>query len=126
MVALDTPKMFRKKRRPANIPEYLVYEIIDGKPYYYKGYRDVLAKTKALEEVMGSSSYQWSIIEYFLRLLFAMPGSINYRIATNEPGLHLDRRNNLSGDLLVFDKKNFPSTDISVKYSQCQPYYILK
>src|ERR1700678_1772832 len=79
MTAPDTPKIYRKKRRPAHIPEYLVYEIIDGLPYYYKGYRDVLNKTKTLEEIMGCSSYQWTILEYLLQLLFAMPGRSNYR-----------------------------------------------
>jgi len=117
MIALDKPPLYRKKRRPANVPEYLVYEIIDGKPYYYKGYRDVLNKTKTLEEIMGSSSYQWKIIEYLLKLLFTMKGRKKYNIATNDPGLHLDKGNNLSGDILVFDKTELPGSAISEKYT---------
>jgi hypothetical protein len=117
MIALDKPKIYRKKRRPTNVPEYLVYEIIDGKPYYYNGYKDVLNKTKTFEEIMGTSSYQWKILEYLLRLLFKNLNENVYSIATNEPGLHLDRRNNLAGDILVFDKQELPSAAISKKYA---------
>ncbi len=32
-------------RKPSvKIPKYLIYEIIDGKPIYYRGYREVLTK----------------------------------------------------------------------------------
>ena len=117
MVALEKPIMYPKKRRPANVPAFLVYEIMDGKPYYYKGYRQVLNKTKTFEEVMGTSSLQWKIIEYLLELLFTMHSRKKYAIATNEPGLHLDLRNNLSGDILVFDKNELPGSAISEKYT---------
>jgi hypothetical protein len=75
MIAQDTPEVQRQKSRPGKIPEYLVYEIIGGKPYYRKGYREVLNNTKTLEAIMGSSLYQWVIIEYLLRVLIGMPGS---------------------------------------------------
>ena len=117
MIALETPKMFRKKRRSANVPEYLVYEIIDGKPCYYKGYRDVLAKTKTLEEITGRGVYLWVITEYLLRTLFAMPNKSKYHIATCRPVVHLDRYNNITGDVMLFDKRDLPSSSISFKYA---------
>ena len=33
----------------------LTYEVVNGKPIYYRGYRDVLAGKKTPEEVMGAS-----------------------------------------------------------------------
>ncbi len=33
----------------------LTYEVVDGKPIYYRGYRDVLTGKKTPEEVMGAS-----------------------------------------------------------------------
>jgi hypothetical protein len=63
MVALREPKPV--KRQPRNIPAYLVYEIMDGKPIYYHGYRDVLLNKKTFEEIIGASSLQ-SIIIYYL------------------------------------------------------------
>lgn len=117
MVALQTPKIHRHKASPRNVPEQLVYEIIDGQPYYYKGYRDVLKNLTTSEEIMGCSSLQWVIIQYLLRLLFQNLNEKQYWIATNEPGLHLDRRNNFSGDILVFNKATLPGSGISTKYA---------
>jgi hypothetical protein len=33
------------------VPEALVYEILDGKPFYYKGYKEVLFKKKRLKKL---------------------------------------------------------------------------
>lgn len=116
MVALDSPKENIKKRRRLKVPDYLVYEIMDGQPYYYKGYRNVLNKTKTFEEIKGCSSYQWIIIEHLLRLILGCAQTLNYRVATNEPGLHRNRRNNLAGDILVYKKEDLPGSPISTKY----------
>ena len=53
-----TPKSTDKPKR--KIPDYLVYEVMDGKPIYYRGYQSVLNKTKTLEQIMGCSSIQAS------------------------------------------------------------------
>ena len=117
MVALDAPKESRKKRIPRNVPEELVYEIIEGKPYYYKGYRDVLKKQKTVEEIRASTTFEWTILGYLLELLFKMPAYSKYSIATNEPGLHIDRHNNLAGDIMVFRKEDLPGSAISLQYA---------
>ncbi len=118
MVALDTPKIFQRKKRHANVPHHLVYEILDGKHYYYKGFLDVMANNRTPDEIVGSSLYQWKIIEYLLEILFNMASRSKYSIATNEPGLHLDRHNKLSGAVLLLNKKYLPQgAAISVKYA---------
>ena len=33
-----------------NIPEVLIYEMIDGQPIYYRGYNEYLKGTKQLSE----------------------------------------------------------------------------
>ena len=48
-VQTHTPKIL-----PLVVPDYMIYEIMDGKPIYYRGYNDVLRKLKTLEEVMAS------------------------------------------------------------------------
>lgn len=46
------PKKEKKAKSSAQkIPDYLVYEISEGKPIYYKGYKDVINKTKTFEEI---------------------------------------------------------------------------
>ena len=52
------------------IPEALVYETLDGKPFYYKGYREVLSKKKTLEEIMGCSTLQAELVSYYYRNVF--------------------------------------------------------
>ena len=54
--------LLQHKKKGDKIPEALIYEVMDGKPIYYKGYRDVLNKTKTLEEIMACSRLQGIIV----------------------------------------------------------------
>ncbi|MCE7068092.1 Uma2 family endonuclease [Dyadobacter sp. CY326] len=104
-----------------NIPDVLIHEIIDGIPLYRKGYRDVLAKTKTVEDIMGCSSLQFFIIDYILGILYSAINREKYIIGTNEAGLHLDKRNNLSGDIVIFDKDILTINKIDKHYSKVHP-----
>ena len=44
------------------IPLALVYEVLNGRPLYYRGYKEVLSGTSTLESVMGSSDSQGAIV----------------------------------------------------------------
>ncbi len=121
MIASPGPRKVLPKIPAKNIPSVLIHEIIDGKPLYRKGYREVLAKTKTIEEIMGSSSLQFFIIDFILRILYKKINDENYIIATNEAGLHLDRRNNLAGDILIFDKEILTIDKINKHYSNVPP-----
>jgi hypothetical protein len=41
-----------KLKRQKAIPKSFIYEIIDGKPFYYRGFKEVLAKKRTFEEVV--------------------------------------------------------------------------
>ncbi|UFH52934.1 Uma2 family endonuclease [Spirosoma sp. KNUC1025] len=110
-----TPKRKRK------IPDYLVYEVMDGKPIYYRGYQSVLNKTKTLEDVMGCSSLQAELITYLLRIIFRVFDEKKYRILTNEIGSHIDTGNNLSNDIAIFDKAVLTADKINKKYPDVPP-----
>ena len=45
------------KKQPIAL-ESLVYEVLDGRPLYYRGYEDVLTGKKLPEDIIGSSSLQ--------------------------------------------------------------------
>ena len=60
-----------KPRKTRKVPDYLIYEIMDGQPLYRKGYKAVLNKSKTLEDIMGSSTLQSEIHMYINALLFA-------------------------------------------------------
>ncbi len=104
-------------RKQQKVPAYLVYELIDGKPIYYREYKSVLNKSKKIEDIMGSSTLQAIIIGCILRTLYRFLPEDNYWILTNEPGLHLDLRNNLSGDILIYEKKRLAGSDINTHYA---------
>jgi hypothetical protein len=57
-----------KKKRTRAIPAYLICEELEGKPLYYKGYKDVLSGKKTKEDIMGASGLQMELISYLVRL----------------------------------------------------------
>jgi hypothetical protein len=107
----------RKKTGRKKIPDSFIYEILDGKPLYYKGYKQAIRNNQNAESIMGASSLQVLIIEYLLSILFTVIDRSSYRIFSGEPGLHISHKNNLGGDILVYDKKVFPSSKISKHYA---------
>lgn len=50
-------------KRRKKIPDYLIYEVMDGKPIYRKGYKQVLNKQKIPKEIIGISSLQATVMK---------------------------------------------------------------
>jgi hypothetical protein len=115
MIALKEPHPV--KRPPRNVPAYLVYEIMDGKPIYYKGYRNVINGTKTFEEIMGASSLQGLIVFYLCNVVGKFINEEIYTVLTSESGLHINHRNNLANDIAIFDA----NLKISKKYADVPP-----
>lgn len=88
-----------------SIPDHLVYEMIEGMPIPYRGYESVLFQKKTLDDIMGSSSLQSALVSIALQFLYQKLSDNKYFIATNEAGLHIDKRNNLATDIGIFDAK---------------------
>jgi hypothetical protein len=116
MVAEKKTTSRRKK-----IPDYLIREMIDGQPLYYKGYKEVLRKKKTFEEIMGSSSLQAVLVTYLSILCGKYDLDKKYRILSGEAGLHIDTGNNLAGDLMIYDRTVLPFSKISVHYADVPP-----
>ncbi len=107
------------KKRERKIPEYLVKEVLDGIPIYYKGYKSVLNGNKTLEEIMGSSGLQGLIILFIQKLLIKNLDENLYLPLTGEVGLHLSHKNNLSGDIMVYKAGQIPV--FTKKYLEVAP-----
>jgi Uma2 family endonuclease len=90
---------------------------MDGKPIYYKGYQDVLNKRKKPEDIMGSSLLQGVILNFIVSVLHKYLSQNDFWIIINEPGIHLDYKNNLAGDVLIFEKSRLKATDIHNRYA---------
>ncbi len=107
-----------------NIPPALIYEMWQGKPVYYRGYRDVLAGNKTIEEVMSCSDLQ-GVLVYLLGLYIG--NSINrkkYLISSNETGLHLGQNDNLGNDLAIFEKEKVGK--LKGKYFDVPPKIVIE
>lgn len=110
----------------AEVPQHLIYECIDGHPIHYKGYQEVMSGTKTFDEIMGSSGIQSLIIAYLQRLLFTQLDEGRYTIFSSESGLHLDKRNNLAGDILIFANETLPIEAINEQYVSVPPKVVIE
>ncbi len=124
MVATKNSIQSRKPR--LKVPDYLVYELIDGKPIFYKGYREVMSGEKTFSEIMGSSTLQSFIVTYLVVFIAKRLDENLYTLLTSEAGLHLDRRNNLAGDILIFDNATLPVTAINQNYADVPPKIVIE
>jgi Uma2 family endonuclease len=116
--------MLTKPRRTAaspprsrNVPKALIYEIMDGEPIYYRGYREVLNGKKTIEEIMGASTLQSVLASYFFTLLVRFIDETKYWFFSNETGVHIDHRNNLAHGVAVYEKTVLTPDKINKKYA---------
>jgi hypothetical protein len=112
---------YSSQRKISKVPTYLVKEILDEMPVYYKGYKAVVRKEKTLEDIMGASGLQIFIVRYLFRLLDRNLDENLFYVFTGEGGLHLDKGNNLSGDVLVFEKSTLTPNLIDTHYLNIPP-----
>ena len=86
------------------IPSSLIYEVLNGRPLYYRGYKEVIEKNLNPESVMGSSSLQAILVSLIHGYMLYNRDKKKYLPVTNKVGLHLDLKDNLSCDVAVFEK----------------------
>lgn len=103
------------------VPQYLVKEVLNGIPIYYKGYKAVLRKEKTLEDIMGASGLQSFIVSYIYKLLVRQLSDDMYHILTGETGLHLELNDNLSGDIVIFEYNQLSIANIDKHYLNIPP-----
>lgn len=116
----------KKSRRATtrSIPSALIYEQWQGKPIYYKGYRDVLAGKKTLEEVMSCSDLQGVLVSLLNIELGSAINRKKYLLATNEVGLHLALNDNLGNDIAIFEKEKLGK--LKGKYFDVAPKIVIE
>lgn len=109
------------QRKIPKVPSYLIKEMLDDIPVFYKGYKAVLRKEKTIEDIMGASGLQIFIVRYLFRLLDRNLDDRLFYVFTGEGGLHLGKGTNLSGDVLVFDKQILTPDLIDTHYLNIPP-----
>ncbi len=113
-------KMPPIEKRKRKIPDYLIYEVIDGEPIYYKGYKNVLSGKLKLEDIMGTSDVQGFFINLIKDHLTPLLKK-DYRVLAGELGVHLALKNNLSVDIAIYLRKDFQPTQFTNTYKATPP-----
>jgi hypothetical protein len=88
------------------IPSYLIYEMDDGRPIYYKGYREVLETNGGADSVSCQNNLQaWIKSE----ISFTIKSSLvrEYILTTGNLGLQIARETIRVADIAIFTKENF-------------------
>ncbi len=116
----------KKEAKDKPIPSYLIKETIDGIPFYYKGFRSVLNKTKKPEDIMADSGLQVLIKNYLKKLLDKELDDSLFWVFVGEVGSHLDHRSNMGLDVAVYDKKSLPASKITTKYIDVTPKVVVE
>lgn len=108
------------------IPKELIYEIIDGQPIYFKGYKDVLNKTKTLDDIMATGRLQTLILSSLYEELLPIAKKQGLKLVSNEVGIHVALNVNFSCDLVAFDKSALAATDDDIHYFNFPPEFIIE
>ena len=108
------------------IPEELIYEMVNGVPIYYKGYREYLAGTKQMEELRGSSYLQALLGTELVILLSRLLDMDKYRIMSNEIGLKFTKGSWRAADLVIYEKSKLKGIAIDNKYLEVAPEVVIE
>lgn len=108
-----------------NIPHTLIYEMVAGKPIYYRGYKDVLKGKKQIDELMGSSYLQSLIITRLVYFLMSNLGS-EYVVLTNEIGLQFKDKGWRAADIAIVEKEKLKGIEKSNKYLGIPPKVVIE
>ncbi|MEM1323676.1 MAG: Uma2 family endonuclease [Bacteroidota bacterium] len=113
------------KNAVQDIPESLIYEMVAGKPIYYKGYKEYLKGNKQIEELMGSSYLQSLIIT---KLVFLLMSHLDkkYVVLTNEIGLQFKDKGWRAADIAIVDVDKLKGVDKTNKYLSVAPKIVIK
>lgn len=108
-----------------HIPDTLIYEMVNGKPIYYKGYKDYLSGKLKIEALMGSSLLQSAIITQLLVLLFQKFGN-KYHLLTNELGILFEKKSWRAADLAIIERKKLGKKVLENKYLDIAPDVVIE
>lgn len=105
------------------IPETLIYEMVNDKPIYYRGYRAYLEGHKSAREIMGSSKLQAFLIAELIFLLKTQLGK-QFLIFTNELGVQFSKKSWRAVDIAVINRDE--TVLLNDKYLEVPPQFVFE
>lgn len=107
------------------IPDTLVYEMANGEPIYYAGYRDYLNGIKPIEEIMASSLIQ-SLIISRLMFLLQLHLDVEYEVLTNEVGIQFKKKSWRAADIAIAKTTDIEQVETKNKYLTFAPEVVIE
>ncbi len=107
------------------VPDALIYEMVNGKPIYYAGWRDVIIGKKQIEQVMASCLIQ----SYLVGETFAAAHRQlrkKYILGTNEAGLKFQKGDWRAADIAIWTKESLKNTPLHAHYSEIIPEIVIE
>lgn len=107
------------------VPEALIYEMVNGKPIYYRGWQYVLRGEKTIEQVMASS-----LLQSFLVNEVAFQLNLNlrkkYMIVTNEAGLTFNKGDWRAADIALLPLDVMKMVKLDNHYIKQKPDIVIE
>ena len=75
---------------------------------------------------MGSSTLQSLLVTHLVIFIGKLIDENKFTLLTSEAGLHLDKRNNLAGGILIFDNVSLPIEAINEFYADVPPKIVIE
>ena len=100
-----------------HILESAIYEMVNGKPIYYRGWQDVLKGEKTIEQIRTSSliqSYLVSEINAYTHTALRK----KYILGANEAGLKFKKGDWRAADICLWTKASLKNTPLHAHYSE--------
>lgn len=85
----------------------MVYEVVGGKPIYNKGYKDVLNKTKTLEEINLRTQLQPGLCAMLTASIGMATIDLDYQLASGKLGINISQNDKRGADLTIYKAENW-------------------
>lgn len=127
MTGAKASQSTHEEGKNTNIPDYLIYEMDEGKPIYYRGYKDVLNKTKTAEQIIGSSALHSLLVYLIQTFLFENLGK-DFLFLTGELGYQWAPKTWRNIDLAIYDRRKFKDKTVflSNKHIDIAPEIVIE
>lgn len=115
-----------KPRRKRPVPAALIRETINGIPFYYRGYRDVLNKKQTLDDISADCAIHVLIKKYFYDLLSNALDHSLFTVFVGEIGVQTEPKNQFSLGLAGYEMAQLPGEKFGFGYFDVLPKFVIE
>ncbi len=126
-MAVTAQSVVQVQEKPAEVQVRApVYEMVAGKPIYYRGYQKVLQGELPPEAVMGSSKLQSKIVQILVRFLLQMLDPQRFEVLSHELGFLIKPGHWRALDIAVFSRQALEAEGYTDEYVRTPPLLVIE